>query len=73
MSENDRRVNRATIAIHAYYSQDPSGDDRRTVLVDLLSDLHHYARAHGINFDDALTSATSHYLVEAGFIAEEGC
>jgi len=71
MSENDRRVNRATIAIHAYYSQDPSGDDRRTVLVDLIADLRHYALAHDINFEDALTSATNHYLAES--VGEEGC
>lgn len=66
MTENQRRINRATIALHAYYAQDPSGDDRQTVLVDLLTDLIHYADYHPeVDFDSALLTANGHYYEEA--------
>jgi hypothetical protein len=55
------------VAIHAYYSQDPSGDDRQTVLVDLLTDLYHYADAHSdVDFTAAVQTALAHYIEEAG-------
>jgi len=67
MTENQRRVNRATIALHGYYAQDPSGDDRQTVLVDLLTDLQHYADYHPeVNFAEAVRSATGHFNAETG-------
>ena len=66
MTENQRRINRATLALHAYYANDPSGDDRQTVLVDLLTDLRHYADYHPeVNFDDALLTAEFHHEAES--------
>jgi hypothetical protein len=66
MTENDRRVNRATIAVHSYHSLDPSDDDRQTVLVDLLTDLQHYAASHpGVDFAEALRVAVGHFEEEA--------
>lgn len=61
---NANRVNRATVAVHAYYATDPTGDDRRSTLVDLLTDLRHYADTHGIDFESVAVSSYNHHQEE---------
>jgi hypothetical protein len=40
------------------------GQDR-TNLVDLLTDVMHYAKATGLDFDDTLISARNHFSAES--------
>ena len=61
---NANRVNRATVAVHAYYATDPTGDDRHTTLVDLLTDLRHYADALDIDFERAVVTSYNHHQEE---------
>lgn len=41
-----------------------SGDERRYLLRDVLTDCRHYADRHGINFFDALDGSYQVYLEE---------
>ncbi len=38
--------------------------DAREVIVDCLADLMHFASAEELSFDDAVNSATNHYIIE---------
>jgi hypothetical protein len=40
-------------------------DDHGSAMIDILSDLQHYAQAVGVNFDNALRVARAHYAVES--------
>ena len=62
---NANSVNRATVAVHAYYATDPTGDDRHTTLVDLLTDLRHYAEEFtDLDFERAVVTSYNHYEAE---------
>lgn len=42
----------------------PEDCDARTMLGDLLSDLHHYCRAVGLSWESAIADANFHYRQE---------
>jgi len=65
MSDNDQRIARGTSVAAAYRNR---GEDERTVLVDILADLLHYADHVGVDFHDALDSAVIHFY--AGYYGE---
>jgi len=40
------------------------GSDPECLLIDLLADLHHWAKARGVKFDNALRISKNHYGIE---------
>lgn len=65
---NANRVERGQSLVDLYKkmpSCDAEGDDE-TTLVDLLSDLRHWAGKNGVDFADALQSSEMHYEAEIG-------
>lgn len=72
MSEipNDQRADWARIARQSGQSVDlPDGDTE--VIADLLCDLHHWAVAHDVLWDEALARAEMHYGAERVIPADE--
>lgn len=57
MTPNDRRAKSAHKAL-AEYRQ---GNDNQEALIDLLTDLKHWADKHEIHFDSALAVAQMHH------------
>lgn len=57
---NQARFNRAETALHDYKDM----DDHVSALVDLLSDLHHWAQVMGVDIQDAMKTAQYHFEVE---------
>lgn len=61
-AENQRRSDRAAAALATYkaiYKVDPD-----CVLVDFVSDLRHYCKAHDIDFSTLLRISEIHYSIE---------
>lgn len=58
-----QRVKRASVAILAFKGKEGL-DDRRDDCVDLLADLYHYAKNHGLDMDGMLSTARMHYEAE---------
>ena len=66
---NRNRVSAAQDTLSAYKTiKDPGADPRdrieQTDIVDLLTDLRHYAKANGLSYDDADRSAFNHFETE---------
>lgn len=57
-----RRLRRAFGALKKYRD----GDDQQSPVVDLLTDLRHYCKPNGIDFDRCLSVSFGHYLNESG-------
>jgi len=58
----EERVAAAEAALHAYEAAKPTDPD--SLLVDLLTDLMHWAHTRGSAFDNALHVARGHYAAE---------
>jgi len=58
----EERVEAAEAALHAYEVAKPTDPD--SLLVDLLTDLMHWAHARGRAFDNAVRVAQNHYAAE---------
>ncbi len=68
--ENQARAAAASQAIEFYYtakngSADQLSQSMKEALIDLLSDLRHFADAAGLDFDAADRLAQDHYEVES--------
>lgn len=61
ITENVIRARRAELALSGVNAYDPG---TREGLVDLLTDLMHYADRQSLDFADALRIATNHYDAE---------
>lgn len=60
-TQNKTRAKRAASALASVKAYDPGTRDG---LVDLLTDLMHYAEREGLDFEHAASIATSHYNAE---------
>ncbi len=66
---NGARARWAEYAIDAFgraTDMDTDGEDRETMMGDLLCDLLHWCDHNFVNFDERLAAATSHYRKETG-------
>lgn len=64
--ENQTRIDAAQasiLAMHAHYGDVVDGDEQ-TDLVDLLTNLRHFADAHNCDFHGAVDWSYRHYLEE---------
>lgn len=61
-SNNKNRAKRALCALSSVNTYDPGTRDG---LVDLLTDLMHYADLEGLDFQHAVDIATGHYVAES--------
>lgn len=73
--QNDRRANRASVALSAYKGTERGPVDGETV-VDLLVDLHHFLAREGEAYpehwlDDSLRVASGHFVSETNEIPQE--
>lgn len=57
---NEQRANAAAAALDTAYTVDDAG------LIDLLTDLMHFADFWGLDFDQALKTAKHHHQTEKG-------
>jgi hypothetical protein len=64
---NEQRADWAELAVKAFQSK--TGSDDSDALADLLCDMLHYCDRYGIDFNDDLGRARSHYYAE---IKEDG-
>lgn len=65
MPSNDSRASQGKEALDAYIALHPDNyDDKETPLIDMLSDLMHFAYQDGINFEVALALAEGHFDAE---------
>lgn len=56
---NEERADRIADALNRRpYNEE---EDSRLALIDLLTDLHHYAEREAIDVDEAIASAAMHY------------
>lgn len=55
---------RAEIALAPYQEAHHYGDDTRSMLQDLLADLHHWADQNGLDWDEAERWGDIHYTAE---------
>ena len=60
--DNAQRANRLEVAMLAL--REEYGDDPFTVIVDVLTDAHHWCDANGESFAYALALAGMHYVAE---------
>lgn len=61
MSANRHRAERVAAALADAMAD---GDDAQTAFRDMLTDMRHYADAHGLAFHDELDRSYGHYLQE---------
>jgi len=70
MTDNERRVANGLKALNSHPTT-LDGEDRRTVLIDLLADLHHLAGSEGWDWDACVLIADIHYRSEVGDVARD--
>ena len=65
--DNEERAELAEEALNAFdiASDEPGGLSDEELLLDLLTNLRHWAKREGLDFDKADSMAEVHYLVEA--------
>jgi hypothetical protein len=63
---NDERVERITTALSDYLTEQDGAWQAQPVqaLADAVTDLMHYATAHGLDIEATLTEARGHYTAE---------
>jgi len=73
--DNESRALAADVALVAYTGDDEvrQGEEKRSTLTDLLTDLRHWARLNGVDFDTANNSAEIHFNVEVEEPEPEEC
>lgn len=67
MSKEDERIDAVCRALAVSTSCDPRRDEeeeKREAVIDLLTNLQHYARKHNWDFEDLLQTAQGHFTEE---------
>ena len=67
MSKADERIDSVCKALAAATNCDPRRDeeeDKKDAMVDLLTNMKHYAEKHGWDFDELVETADKHFEVE---------
>lgn len=66
--DNAKRATRAELALNHYavVRNLDTDEDPADVLVDLLTDLHHFAKESNLDISTALATAAQHYAEEKG-------
>lgn len=72
MPSTDERVAWAAHALAAHIRARGDVEDDEADFRDLLTDLMHYAKARGINFQDELSTASDHFEEERIEVARHG-
>lgn len=69
MTDNERRVRNGRRALKAHPTA-ADGEPDRTVLIDLLTDLHHLARRDGLDWEACVRMADDHFHSEVLDVAQ---